>query len=80
MKYKPKIAIHMENPLLITVSWMGWSFRGSPEQDSVSQFDGESDIEPACQTSGSVGEGFRKGTMASVHLSVCKKVVPQLLP
>ena len=29
---------------------------------------------------GSGEEGFRKGTMASAHLSVWEKVVPQLLP
>ena len=31
---------------------------------------------PACQYCGSVGGGFRKGTMASVHLSVWKKLSP----
>ena len=32
---------------------------------------------PVC---GSVGRGLRKGTMASVHLSVWEKALPQLLP
>ena len=31
---------------------------------------------PACQLSGFVGGGFRKGKMASAHLSVWEKVVP----
>ena len=33
-----------------------------------------------CWFCGSIGEGFRKGTMATIYLSVWEKAVPQLLP
>ena len=47
---------------------------------SVSQVDGVSDMAPTCWLSGSVGGGFRKGTMASAYLSVWDKAVLHLLP
>ena len=51
------------------ISWVQWNFWGSPiESNSVSQVDGVLDMAPACWLCGSVGGGFRKGTMASAHL------------
>ena len=42
----------------------------SKEGQTVSQVDGVSDMAPACQLCGSVGGGFRKGTIASAPLDV----------
>ena len=36
--------------------------------NNVSHIDGVSDMAPACQLCGFLGEGFRKGAMASAHL------------
>ena len=46
--------------------------------NSVSQVDGVLDMALACQLCGFVGGGFRKGTLASGHLSVWEKAIPQL--
>ena len=40
----------------------------------MSQVDGASDMAPTCQLCGFMGKGFRKGTMASAHLSVGRKL------
>ena len=48
--------------------------------NSVSQADKVSEMVPTCQLCGSVGGGLRKRTMASAHLSVWEKAVPQFLP
>ena len=67
-----------------TVNSFGWhklvgqSFRESLGQGK--QVDGVSDMTLTCRLCGSVGGGFSKGTMASAHLSVWEKAVPQFLP
>ena len=50
---------------------LGWGrvsgdFQGGA--NSLSQVDGVSDMPPACCLCGTVGEGLRKGTMASADL------------
>ena len=35
MKHEPKLAIHMEKPLLIAVSWVGGSFRVLQDKQTV---------------------------------------------
>ena len=81
MKYEPIPAIYMEKQLV----W-AWKLVGTVSGDlqgranSVNQFDGVSDMAPVCQICGSVGGGFRKGTLASADLFVWDKAVPQLLP
>ena len=61
---------------------MGGTVSGNLQSgaNSVSQVDGVSDMVPACGLCGSVGGGFRKGTMATTPLSIWEKVVLQLLP
>ena len=67
MKQEPRPAIHVEKQLTWACKLGGISgdLQGGP--NSVSQVDGVSDMAPAC---GSVGEEFRKGTMASSCLDV----------
>ena len=67
--------------------WVGRKLGGAEPQgflmvgaNSVSWVDGVSDMAPACQLYGSVEGWLRKGTMASAHLSVREKTVPQFLP
>ena len=70
--------------LLLTV-WVGPSvgcveasgdLQGEGRANSVSQFDGVSDVVPTCQLCGFVGWGLRKGTMASAHICACEKLPP----
>ena len=79
MKHELRPTIHMEEPVLTAVGWVGCSLRGSPEHpNSVSQVVGVSDMVPAFRICVSVGGGFRRGTMASGRLSVWEKTVPHL--
>ena len=75
----------MEKSLL--TAWVGlevgWDRVSGDLQDganSVSQVDGVSDRAPACWPCDSMAEEFRKGIMASAHLFVWEKAVPQLSP
>ena len=66
----------MEKQLVGAGKLGGTESLGSPGwANSVSQFDGVSDMVPASWLCGSVGQGFSKGTIASALLSV-----PQLSP
>ena len=76
MKQEPRPAIHMAKPLLIADP--SGDLQGGA--NSISQVDGVFDIAPAFQLCASAWGGFRKGTMASAHLSVRKNAVPQLSP
>ena len=62
------------------IGWDGVSGYLQGEANSVSQVDGVSDVVPACRLCGSVEGQFRKGTMASAHLSFWEKAVCQLSP
>ena len=78
MKHEARPAIHMKKHLGGPVSWVGYSLRDLHGGASgVSQVDGVSDVVPTSQLSGSVGRGFRKGTLASSHLSVWRTLFPR---
>ena len=58
--------------------WGGVSRDLQGKVNLINQVDGVSDMAPVWQLCCSVGEGFRKGTVASARLSVWEKAVPQL--
>ena len=82
MKHDQRPAIHMEKSWLTV--WVGpsfgWDTVSGELQGEANSVDGVSDMAPTCQVCASVGRGLRKGTMASVCLSVWEKAVSQLLP
>ena len=62
MKHEPRLAFHMEKPLLTAVSWAEQKLRGyQGRANGVSQVDGVSGMALACQFCDSVGGGSEKG-------------------
>ena len=74
-------AIHMDKPPLTT--WVGMYF-GWDWVSGVSRVGKmvlkKSYMAPTCWLHGSMRGGFKKGTVASAHLSVWEKAIHQLLP
>ena len=74
----------MQNSLLTVwagplVQWEGVLGDLQGKEVSVSQGDGVSRMAQACQLCGSVERGFKKGTVASAHLSIWRKLLPSSL-
>ena len=79
MKQEPKLAIRMEKQLGWACKFSGMECLGISRAGQIvlAKLMKSQIQHPLC---GSVGERFRKGTVASAYLSVWKKSVPELSP
>ena len=84
MEHKPRPAIHLEKsqltvPVGLEVGCDRFSVDLQSGANSVSQADGVSDMATPARA-GFAGGRLRKGTIASAHLSVWERAVPQHSP